>query len=102
MTDGLQIWHEGNEQRGEYRALLPGSEHVGYMTWRKVGNARLVDHTVVPPEIGGRGIAARLVEAIVADARKQGFRIIPQCSYVDAQFRRHPDWSDLLADGKKR
>ena len=102
MIDGLQIRHEGDKQRGEYRAILPGSEHVGRMTWYKVGDARLVDHTVVPPEIGGRGIAARLVEAIVADAREQGFRIIPQCSYVDAQFRRHPDWSDLLADGKKR
>ena len=45
----------------------------------------------------GGGVAQLLVEALVADAREQGFRIVPQCSYVAAQFRRHPEWADLLA-----
>ena len=34
----------------------------------------------------------------VADARAEGFKIIPRCSYVMAQARRHPAWSDVLAD----
>ena len=45
----------------------------------------------------GQGVAQVLVEALVADAREQGFKIVPQCSYVEAQFRRHPEWADLLA-----
>ena len=40
-------------------------------------------------------MAARLVEAMVADARTEGFRIVPACSYVEAAFRRHPEWADL-------
>lgn len=96
--DKLTITHDDKGNRGEYRATLPDSDHVGRLTWRAVGgNARLADHTLVPPEIGGRGVAARLVEALVADAREHDFRIIPQCSYVAAAFRRHPEWSDLLA-----
>jgi predicted GNAT family acetyltransferase len=43
-------------------------------------------------------VAQLLVEALIADAREQGFRIVPQCSYVAAQFRRHPDWADWLAE----
>jgi predicted GNAT family acetyltransferase len=35
---------------------------------------------------------------MVADARAQGFTIVPQCPYVAAQFRKHPEWADLLAD----
>jgi predicted GNAT family acetyltransferase len=35
---------------------------------------------------------------MVADAREQGFTIEPQCSYVDALFRRHPDWADIRAE----
>lgn len=97
MSEKVEIIHQGDENRGEYRAFVPGSEHFGRMTWHRAGAARLVDHTIVPPEIGGRGIAAQLVEAIVADAREQGFKIIPQCSYVAAAFRRHPEWADLLA-----
>ena len=45
----------------------------------------------------GEGVAARLVERLVADARAQGFKIVPSCSYVDAQRKRHPEWADLFA-----
>lgn len=95
--DELTITRHDHGDHGEYCAHPAGSPHFGRMTWVRRGEARLVDHTLVPPEIGGRGIAARLVEAIVADARAQGFRIIPQCSYVAAAFDRHPDWADLRA-----
>jgi predicted GNAT family acetyltransferase len=97
-TDGLEITSHGDEARGEYRAHVPGSEKIGRLTWKARGNARIADHTIVPPEIGGRGIAAALVERLVSDAREQGFTIVPQCSYVEAQFRRHPEWADLRAD----
>ena len=94
---GIEITHEGNEAHGEYRAIVPGSDAVGRLTWRAQGEARVADHTLVPPEIGGQGVAAALVDALVRDAREQGFTIVPQCSYVHAQFRRHPEWADLLA-----
>ena len=42
-------------------------------------------------------MAARLVEALIEDARTQGFTIDPVCSYVEALFRRHPEWADLRA-----
>jgi len=50
-----------------------------------------------PGEIGGRGVAARLVEALVADARAEDFKVHPLCSYVVAAFQRHPDWDDIKA-----
>lgn len=61
-------------------------------------NARLLaEHTIVPPEIAGRGVAAALVHALISDAREHEFKIEPQCSYVSAAFKRHPDWSDVMA-----
>ncbi|MEQ1541871.1 MAG: N-acetyltransferase [Novosphingobium sp.] len=96
MTE-VTITRHGDEAAGEYRAHVAGSRAVGRLTWVRRGAARVADHTTVPPEIGGRGVAARLVEALVADARAQGFRIDPECSYVDAAFRRHPEWRDLRA-----
>ncbi|TCJ41216.1 GNAT family N-acetyltransferase [Parafrankia sp. BMG5.11] len=95
--DGIKITSHGNAARGEYRAEVPGSEAVGRLTWIARGEARIADHTLVPPEIGGQGVAASLVNALVADAQREGFTIVPQCSYVEAQFKRHPEWSDLLA-----
>lgn len=89
------ITHHETPRGGEYRATVEDNEAIGRMTWVRTGDARLVDHTIVPPEIGGRGIAARLVEAIIADARAQGFKVIPQCSYVVAAFDRHPEWASI-------
>lgn len=96
MTE-VTITRHGDEAAGEYRAHVAGSSAVGRLTWKRRGAVRIADHTTVPPAIGGRGVAARLVEALVADARAQGFRIDPECSYVEAAFRRHPEWADLRA-----
>jgi predicted GNAT family acetyltransferase len=56
-----------------------------------------IDHTGVPAALEGRGIAAALVNKVIEDARAQRFKIVPVCSYVAAQFQRHPEWRDLLA-----
>ncbi|MDP9057721.1 MAG: N-acetyltransferase [Pseudomonadota bacterium] len=88
--------HESGDA-GEYRAHVEGDEHTGLLTWVRRGNARVAEHTLVPPAIGGRGVAAKLVEALIDDARQQGFVIVPACSYVAVAFKRHPEWSDLLA-----
>lgn len=95
--EGTTITRRDEGSRGEYVATVPGSEAVGRLTYVRRGDVLIADHTLVPPAIGGRGVAARLVEALVADARKDGTRIVPQCSYVAVAFRRHPDWADLMA-----
>ena len=95
--DDVTITRHDADDCGEYHAAVTGSEHIGRLTWVKRGDTRVADHTLVPGEIGGRGIAAMLVEALVADARSQSFKIDPQCSYVAAAFKRHPEWTDLLA-----
>jgi predicted GNAT family acetyltransferase len=82
---------------GAYRVELPGTDRQAELTWRALGPLRVANHTFVPPEMRGRGFAQQLVEELVADAREQGFKIVPQCSYVAAQFRRHPEWADVLA-----
>ena len=58
---------------------------------------RVAEHTLVPPVISGRSVAAQLVQALIADAREQGFKVRPDCSYVAAAFQRHPEWADLRA-----
>jgi uncharacterized protein len=91
----ITITHHGDDQAGEYRAHIAGSAHIGRLSWVRRGGARVAEHTLVPPAIGGRGVAARLVEALVGDARAQGFKVVPQCSYVDVAFARHPEWAEL-------
>lgn len=97
--ESVTITRHSGGNAGEYHAHIEGSTAIGRLTWIERNGARVAEHTLVPPEIGGRGVAARLVEALVADAATLGFKIDPQCSYVAAQFRRHPEWSALRAQG---
>ena len=97
-TSEVTIEHEDRGDGGRYVAAVAGSEHSGYLDWEAAGDAvRVATHTIVPREIGGRGVAAALVDALIADARAHGFRVDPRCSYVDRLFDRHKDWADLRA-----
>lgn len=99
MTTQFQVEREDAPSRGRYVIRLPdGSE--AEMTYRHTrAGVIAIDHTGVPVAWRNHGLALMLVERGIADAREQGTRIVPICSYVVAQFRRHPEWHDLLADG---
>lgn len=93
----LPIEREDAPGHGRFVIRLPG-ELEAEMTFQKVGTEIIViDHTYTPPEFRGHNIAFRLMERAIADARRDGVRIRPECSYAVIQFRRHPEWSDLLA-----
>ena len=94
----ITVTRSDETSHGAYRAELAGANRPAELTWRAMGPLRIADHTFVPPEMRGQGVAQVLVDALVADAREQGFKIVPQCSYVEALFRRHPEWADLLAE----
>ena len=93
----ITIFRHALDDHGEYRAHVSGIEGIGRLTWVTNGPTRIAEHTLVPESMAGRGVAAKLVEALIADARAEGFRIVPACSYVAAAFARHPEWADLKA-----
>lgn len=57
----------------------------------------IIQHTGVPQEVGGRGIAAELTRQVLDTAREHGWRVVPQCSYTAAYIARHPSYQDLVA-----
>ncbi len=93
----VTITRHEHGSHGEYHAHVFGSTHIGRLTWVERGGARVAEHTLVPPAIGGRGVAGKLVAALIADAHAHGFKVVPQCSYVAAAFEKHPEWTDLKA-----
>ncbi|RZL01197.1 MAG: N-acetyltransferase [Rubrivivax sp.] len=78
-----------------FEATVEGQRCVAEYQLR--GQTVSMTHTVVPPALEGRGIAAALVKAALAWAQAQGFKVDPVCSYVRAYLQRHPEWSSLKA-----
>ena len=61
------------------------------------GAVMTITHTGVPEQVGGRGIAGELVRTALESARREGWRVVPACSYAKLWLERHPAYSDLRA-----
>jgi uncharacterized protein len=80
---------------GRFEALVEGQRCV--CQYRLYDHRlMMLTHTGVPLPLRGRGIAAALVQAALDHARERGFKVRPDCSYVEAYMRRHPQTLDLL------
>ncbi|MFT4178524.1 MAG: GNAT family N-acetyltransferase [Thermomonas sp.] len=88
-----EIRHDAAHHR--FVTIVDG--HTARIDYVSGDSAIAITHTIVPPEIGGRGIAGELMRAVALHARNEGLRIDPQCSYADAWLRRHPEFDGLRA-----
>jgi uncharacterized protein len=94
----ITIKRELNLAKGRYVGLIEGIDGEAELTFARSGPTEIIaDHTFAPDSMRGTGIAKALVERLVSDARAEGVKIIPTCTYVQAQFKRNPDWLDVLA-----
>ena len=91
-----EVIREGGPERGRY-VLDLGDGAQAELTWVARGDTRVATHTGVPRAYEGRGHASALVAAMVEDATREGFRIVPACSYVAVWARRHPEAADRFA-----
>ncbi len=90
----VQLIDEG--AKGRYIVEAPGNA-VAEMTYSRANDGLIIiDHTEVPEAFRGSGTGLRLLKALIADARSEAVRIIPLCPFAAAQFKRHPEWSDVL------
>ncbi len=78
----------------QFEARLDGE--LAYLTYTANGDEISLDHTYVPDAFRGRGVAAELVRAAVAEARQRRWKLRPRCSYVVMFFARHPEFADVL------
>jgi hypothetical protein len=93
MSDEIVITHNAGASR--YETTVAGILSV--CEYELDGARMIFTHTVVPPELRGRGIAEKLVRAALAEARTAGRQVVPACSYVAKFIERHQEFADLLA-----
>ncbi len=75
---------------------------TGELDYEKAPGRLVLVHTEVPAELGGRGVASRLVQAAVTKAVAESLTVVPHCSYARKWLHDHPevgstvsiDWAD--------
>ena len=94
MKQPLTVRHEPEARR--FAADVGGK--TAYLTYRDLDGRMLdLDHTFVPREHRGGGIASQLTARALDYARERGYKVVPSCPFVAAYIGRHPQHRDLLA-----
>ena len=75
--------------------IRENNEKLAEMVFSVEDRVMTVYHTGVYPTATEKGLGKTLLEAMVAHARSNGWKVIPFCVFVNSQFRRHPE---LYAD----
>ena len=91
----MQITYEADHCRS---AAYDGERRVGVAEFDVQDGRWSITHTEVDPAYGGQGIARRLIEAVITEARSRGKKIAPLCSYAEKMMLGRAEYRDVLAD----
>jgi predicted GNAT family acetyltransferase len=98
MTSISITLDDNGEREGRYIGRVEGLDGEAELVFTRRGHKLVsADHTFAPVNMRGSGVAMALVQRLIADARAQGFRIIPLCPYISAKYLEHPEWRDVMA-----
>lgn len=90
----MNITHNPTTQR--FETVIDG--HTAFLSYEIVDDNTLnYNHTIVPPELGGRGIGTALVKFALDYAKENGKTVVPSCSFVMSFIGRHDHYRVLLA-----
>jgi predicted GNAT family acetyltransferase len=79
------------DNRDARRFELHKDGHVAFLNYIRKRETLALVHTEVPSALRGQHLGDALVEAAFAEARAEGLRVIPMCSFVKAYLRKHPE-----------
>lgn len=90
VNDNITITHAPDKHRYE---LKDGEQVIGVASYFPDSDNGVWDFnsTHVDPAYQGSGLAARLVQFALTDAKAKGHGIKGTCSYVSTYLRKHPE-----------
>ena len=83
-----------NRERHRYELAVDG--HIAATYYAIADGVITFIHTEVPPELGGKGIASKLIRGALDQVRAEGLKVIAQCPFVKAFIEKNPAYQDLL------
>ncbi|MGN6474571.1 MAG: GNAT family N-acetyltransferase [Mycobacteriales bacterium] len=85
-----------NHERSRYE-LLDDGEVAAFADYSEAPGVVVFPHTVVIPELRGRGLGALLVRQALDDVRTSGRQVVATCWYVADFIAANPAYQDLRA-----
>jgi hypothetical protein len=96
-TDAKPREVKHNREQSRFEIDL-GDGKLAVAEYRLRQQVYIFNHTEVPPEFGGQGIANRLAKAALETVQAEGGKVLPQCSFFRVYIQRHPEYQPLVVE----
>lgn len=84
------------DNANEHRFEMHCEDTTAFLVYAKSpGSLRLI-HTEVPPQLKGKGIGSKLVDAALKIASESVLEVIPECPFAVQYLKRHPEYANLV------
>ena len=97
MTNDADLPIVHNTAAKRFEISLDG--RIAFSKYLLVGDKIIIEHTEVPVELEGKGIASRIVSTALDYARAQNLKVMPLCPFTAGFIHRHPEYQDLVLEG---
>ncbi len=89
------IKHQDGSKEGSFY-VEDDDVTLAELTYVKKDNHIVINHTSVDTSLQGKGLGKELVLKAVEYSKREGFKILPVCSYAQTVLERMPEVKDLL------
>ncbi|MEO5591906.1 MAG: GNAT family N-acetyltransferase [Chitinophagaceae bacterium] len=93
----MLIQHKQIGDKGMFYVGQDGAILAELVYNKPAEDSMIIEHTEVDDALSGKGVGLQLVTTAIDYARTQKMKITPLCSYARAVFKKHPEYSDVLA-----
>ena len=83
-----------NEAAQRFEVTVDGL--TAFVAFRRFPGVIDFFHTIVPPELGGRGIGSALARHVLDYAAEHSLKVIPSCEFIAAYIAKHPQYQSLV------
>lgn len=66
------------------------------LVYERAGDLLRLIHTEVPQSLKGKGVASKLVSAVLRFAQGNNLSVVPLCPFVAQYMKRHPEYSAIV------
>ena len=90
--DNVEVVNNEADRRFEAQV----GEYLAEINYVREEKLIIYTHTGVPEEISQQGIASKMARTALDYARDNELQVVPQCPFVAAYIRRHPQYQSLV------
>lgn len=86
------------DNKEEHRFEAEVEDHTAIVEYTVQPGILSLDHTEVPKELSGQGVASEMVEKVLLQIELRGLKVIPVCPFIKKYIDKHPEWKSILAE----